>query len=134
MDAAITNNGTEAKFIPGPNFNLDPGETKTWPDIILTDLDSNDVIKAGVVAGTLAVSMTPGPNDAALATQGAMGLDALPVYDFGNLPTGFNGRVAFVSNGRKPAEGAGLGTGVPAFYDAAAAGWLNYHDCLAVAI
>lgn len=134
MDAAITNAGTEQVFIPGPNIDLDPGETKTWSDIRVTDLDANDVIKAGVVAGTLTVAMTPGPNDAALATQGQLVPDGMPVYAFANLPTGFNGRMAFVSDGRKPAEGAGLGTGVPAFYDAAAAGWLNFHDCLAVAI
>ena len=134
MDAAITNNGATAKFIPGPNFNLDPGETKTWSDIILTDLDSNDVIKAGVVAGTLAVAMTPGPNDAALATQGAMGLDGMPIYAFVALPTGFNGRMAFVTDGRKAAEGAGLGTGVPAYYDATAVAWLNFYDNLATII
>jgi hypothetical protein len=133
MDAAITNNGATAKFIPGPNFNLDAGETKTWSDIILTDLDSNNVIKAGVIAGILAVSMTPGPNDAALATQGAMGLDGLAVYAFAALPTGFNGRMVFVTDGRKGGEGAGAGTGLPAYYDATAAAWLNFHDNAATA-
>jgi hypothetical protein len=131
MDAAITNNSAEAKFVPGPNFNLDPGETKTWSDILVTDLDSNDSIKAGVVAGDLSVSMVPGPNDAAIATQGALNIGALPLYAFADLPTGYNGRVAFVTNGRKSGEGAGAGTGVPAYYDAAAAAWLNFFDNLA---
>jgi len=134
MDAAITNNGTEATFIPGPNIQLDAGETKTWADVSVDDLDANSVIKSGVVAGTLSVSMTPGPSDAALATQGRVVNDAFPVYAFANLPTGFNGRVAFVSDGRKAAEGAGLGTGVPAYYDAAATAWLNFYDNLAVLI
>jgi hypothetical protein len=134
MDAAITNNGTEAKFIPGPNFNLDAGETKTWSDIILTDLDSNSVIKGGVVAGTLAVAMTPGPSDAALATQGAMGLDSLPVYAFADLPTGFNGRVALVTDGRKLAEGVGAGTGAVCYYDAATPGWLTFIADIAVTV
>jgi hypothetical protein len=133
MDAAITNAGTSAVFIPGPNINLPAGETKTWSDISQGDLDGNEVIKAGVVAGTLTVSVTPGANDAALATQGAVVFGALPVYAFIDLPTGFNGQVVFVTNGRKAAEGAGLGTGVPAFWDANAAAWLNFYDNAATA-
>lgn len=128
MDAVITNTSSAAKFVPGPNFNLDAGESKTWSDVTVGDLDSNDAIKAGVVAGDFTVSMVPGPNDAALALQGAMTFDSLPVYAFADLPTGFNGRMAFVSDGRKSGEGAGLGTGVPAYYDATAGDWLNFFD------
>jgi len=132
MDAAITNNGTEAKFIPGPNINLDAGETKTLSDISLGELDSNEVIKAGVVAGTLSIEVTPGANDAALADQGAVVFGALPIYAVGDLPTGFNGRVAFASNGRKGAEGVGAGTGVAVYYNAVTSEWLKIYDNLLV--
>jgi hypothetical protein len=128
MDAAITNNGTSAVYIPGPNINLDAAETKTWSGISLADLDGNEVIKAGVVAGTLAVSVDLGANDLALATQGSLVFGSLPVYAYADLPAGFNGQMVFVSDGRKAAEGAGLGTGVPAYYDANAADWLNFFD------
>lgn len=134
MDAAITNAGTEQVFIPGPNIDLDPGETKTWSDVRVTDLDANDVIKAGVVAGTLTVSMTPGPNDAALATQGQLVSDALPMYDYADLPTPFRGRVAFVMNGRKAGEGAGAGTGVPCYYDTTVGDWTTFSGDIAVTI
>jgi len=134
MDAAITNNGSEATFIPGPNIQINAGETKTWSDITVADLDGNEVIKAGVVAGDLSVSMTPGANDAALATQGQIVSDALPVYAYIDLPVGFNGRVAFVSNGRKGGEGAGVGTGVPCYYDASGGDWFTFSGDIAVTV
>jgi len=134
MDAAITNNGTDAVFIPGPNVNLDPAETKTWSDVQVSDLDANAVIKAGVVAGTLAVSMTPGPNDAALATQGSLVADALARYAYLDLPTGFQGRMAFVTDGRKGGEGVGAGTGVPCYYDSTGADWFTFSGDIAVTI
>jgi len=134
MDAVITNASAEAKFIPGPNINIPAGESKTWSGITVADIDGNEVIKAGVVAGDLTVSMTSGTGDAAIATQGSLVFGSLPIYTFANLPTGFNGRVAFVSDGRKAAEGVGAGTGVPAYYDAAAAAWLNFYDNLATVV
>jgi hypothetical protein len=44
----------------------------------------------------------------------------LPVYTVANLPAAKAGSVSFASNGRKNGEGAGLGTGVLAFYDGTA--------------
>jgi len=41
------------------------------------------------------------------------------------------GEVAYASDGRKPGEGAGAGTGVPAFYDGAA--WFSFCDGQALA-
>lgn len=43
----------------------------------------------------------------------------LPTFVFANLPAAATspGMMAFVSNGRKPGEGAGLGTGMSAFSD-----------------
>jgi hypothetical protein len=116
MDAAITNNGTTAIFIPGPNIEIAAGATKNWNDITLADLDSNEVIKTAVVAGTLAVSVTPDTRDAALAAQGALNSGALELYTVANLPTGYEGRTAFASNGRKTGEGAAAGTGVPVYF------------------
>lgn len=134
MDAAITNIGTTQVFIPGPNINLDPGETKTWSDVRVSDLDGNSTIKAGVVAGTMTVSMTPGPSDAAVALQGQVVSDSLPVYAYADLPTGFLGRVAFVTDGRKAGELAGAGTGVPCYYDTAGADWFTFSGNIAVTI
>jgi hypothetical protein len=112
---------------------LDAAETKTWSGISLADLDGNEVIKAGIVAGTLAVSVDLGANDLALADQGSVVFGSLPVYAFADLPAGYNGQMAFVSDGRKGGEGIGAGTGVPAFYDATAAAWLNFFDNAATA-
>ena len=122
MDAAITNNSTETRFIPGPNIELESGQTKTWPNITLADLDSNEVIKTGIVAGDFSVSVTPDTLDAALIDQsGRLGLtDAgmLPSYTVAELAliTGVDGRVAYASNGRAGSEGAGAGTGTPVVY------------------
>jgi hypothetical protein len=78
--------------------------------------------------------MTPGPNDAALATQGQLVSDALPMYDYADLPTPFRGRVAFVMNGRKAGEGAGAGTGVPCYYDTTVGDWTTFSGDIAVTI
>lgn len=50
---------------------------------------------------------------------------------FADLPTGTEGRIIYVSDGRKNGEGAGLGTGVLAFYDGAA--WIAVDTGTAVA-
>lgn len=48
-----------------------------------------------------------------------------PIYAFAALPApaGLAGQVVYVSNGRKPGEGAGLGTGMLAFSDGS--GWFG---------
>ena len=116
MDATITNASSAAIFVPGPNLNIAAGESKDWPDITVADLDGNSVLKAYVVAGDLTVSLAPGSADAAEATQGALNFAALPKYIVANLPTGYEGRVAFATNGRKTGEGASSGTGVPVYW------------------
>jgi len=134
MDATITNVSAAALFIPGPNLDIPAGETKSWSDITVADLDGNAVIKNYVVAGDITVSVTPDAGDAAEATSGAMNNAALPIYAFAALPTGYDGRIAWCSNGRKTAEGAGVGTGVPTYYDVASASWLVFYDDSALAI
>lgn len=50
-----------------------------------------------------------------------------------DAPTGLSQpENGFILSGRKPGEGAGNGTGVPAFYNPATNSWLNFHDCNAV--
>lgn len=117
MDAAITNLSSDPVFIPGPNIDLaatgdaDGNDTKVWPDITTVDLDGSPVIKAGVVSGILSVSVTPDANDAAEATQGSLGSNALDKFTVANLPTGFDSRQAFALDGRAGAEGESSGTG-----------------------
>jgi len=54
-------------------------------------------------------------------------------YAYASLPSpATEGLLAFVSNGRKPSEGAGTGTGVLAYSDGSA--WINSHDSVAVSI
>ena len=136
MDAAITNTGTEIVFIPGPNIDLDPGETKNWNDIRVVDLDANDVIKTGVLGGTLSVSLTPDANDA-VQFDGTTGQISsvtspfLPTYAVADLPTGVVGRTAFATDGRTGAEGVGAGTGVPVVY--ANGEWRRLEDMAIVA-
>lgn len=49
------------------------------------------------------------------------------VYTVANLPaTAAQGQYAFASNGRKPGEGAGLGSGVPVFFNSATNTWFSY--------
>lgn len=61
-------------------------------------------------------------------------VDGIPAYTFANLPTNglANGTsyvtMAFVSNGRKAAEGAGLGTGQLCYWNAPTSQWLRVRD------
>lgn len=63
--------------------------------------------------------------------------DSVPAYTVANLPTLANGglgngtsyvTLAFASNGRKAAEGAGLGTGQLVYYNALTDQWLRVRD------
>lgn len=137
MDALITNLAATPVFIPGPNLDLaaagdpDGNHAKTWPNILVSDLDASAVIKAGVVGGTLAVTVTPDALDAAVATQGSLGFSSLERYTVANLPTGFGGRIAFAINGRAGAEGGGAGTGTMVVFSNAQ--WRRVEDLAVVA-
>ncbi len=39
-----------------------------------------------------------------------------------------NGDLLFITNGRKTGEGAGSGTGIPAYYDANSNTWRRFYD------
>jgi len=137
MDAAITNNGSTRIYIPGPDIEIAAGETKVLNDITLSDIDGNAVIKSGVVAGTLSVSVTPDSQDAAKISQsGRLGVVdpvSLLTYTVATLPaTGnYEGRVAYATNGRKVGEGPGAGTGVPVYWSNTA--WRVFSGDTAVA-
>lgn len=65
-----------------------------------------------------------------MISQFKTGIAVLPtpaVYAVAALPaTAANGQFAFASNGRKPSEGAGSGTGVPVFFNSATGTWFSY--------
>jgi len=121
-------------FIPGPNIELGPGDSKVWPNVTIADLDGNSVLKAYVVDGTLSVSVDDDTMDAAEALQGAAQLAALPKYAYASLPVGFNGRVVYCTNGRKTGEGATAGTGVPAYWSDSDSDWHVFYDDSVLAI
>ena len=65
-------------------------------------------------------------NIAQVATAFAGGIgSSVPSFTFATLPTavGSAGKVVFCSNGRKPGQGPGAGTGMLAFSDGA--GWFS---------
>lgn len=45
-----------------------------------------------------------------------------------------NGDMLFITNGRKAGEGAGAGTGIPAYYNAATDQWFSFRTDTAVTI
>ena len=58
---------------------------------------------------------------------GVLVQSAFPSYTFAALPaTAATGANAWVSDGRKPGEGAGTGTGVPVFWNPATTQWFSY--------
>lgn len=65
-----------------------------------------------------------------MLSQFQAGIAILPipaVYTVAGLPaTAASGQFAFASNGRKPAEGIGAGTGVPVFFNTATGTWFSY--------
>lgn len=122
MDATFTNLSTDHVFIPGPNLDLAPtgdpdgNDVKTWADVTVDDLDGQTRVKELVIAGTISVAAVPDATDVATATTGTMSNQALPTFTVAGLPTGFNGRMAYASDGRAGAEGAGVGTGTPVVF------------------
>ena len=62
------------------------------------------------------------------ALRAGVAVDPIPaVYTVAGLPaTAANGQWAFASNGRKPSEGGGAGTGIAVFFNAATGTWFSY--------
>lgn len=66
--------------------------------------------------------------------------DGVPAFTFANLPASGLGNgtsyitIAFCSNGRKGGEGAGVGTGVPVYWNAASSQWLKFSDDTVVTV
>jgi len=68
-------------------------------------------------------------------TERAEVAGSFPRYAFVDLPTGFDGAVTYVTDGRKEGEGVGAGTGVPAYWSSAGAGgavWYKFSTDTAV--
>lgn len=63
-----------------------------------------------------------------LLTNGILIQPNLQVFTVAGLPATGNGtgRLAWASNGRKPAEGVGAGTGVPIFWNPATSSWFSF--------
>lgn len=67
--------------------------------------------------------------------------DSIPAYTLANAPLAADGglgdgvgyiTLAWISNGRKSGEGAGLGTGILAFYNTATNSWFGVRSEVAV--
>lgn len=60
--------------------------------------------------------------------KAGVAIDPVPsIYTVAGLPTtAANGQWAYASNGRKPGEGGGGGTGVPVFFNAPTGTWFSY--------
>jgi hypothetical protein len=63
-----------------------------------------------------------------LALKGGLGVaQAFPTYTVAALPTtAATGSSAWASDGRKPGEGVGAGSGVPVFWNPATSQWFSY--------
>lgn len=73
-------------------------------------------------------------SQASQQTERAEIADSIPAYVEASLPTLAGGglgngsayiTIAWCSDGRKPGEGAGMGTGILVVYDAVSGNWLN---------
>jgi hypothetical protein len=69
--------------------------------------------------------------------------DSIPAYTLATAPLAAQGglgngssyiSLAWISNGRRPGEGAGLGTGVLAFYDTLSNTWIRIDTYTAVTV
>lgn len=69
--------------------------------------------------------------------------DSVPAYTLANAPLAVDGglgdgtsyiTLAWISNGRKSGEGAGLGTGILAYYNSATNSWFGIRSEVAVTI
>lgn len=79
-------------------------------------------------------------NRQSVKTESALYADSVPAFTFANLPgQGLADgstyiSLAWCSNGRRPGQGAGAGTGTLVFWDQGTAAWRNIHDYTAVTI
>ena len=140
MDVTITHTDASAEygaFIPGPNLNIVPGGTGTWNNVSLADIDGSQRLKELANAGTVTVAIVPDTIDAEqMERTGSLGMmdrSSMDSYTVAGLATitGYEGRLAFASNGRKTGEGGGGGTGVPVYFSNAA--WRVFFDDSVVA-
>lgn len=135
MDALITNLSADPVFIAGPNLELDAiggtNAARSWPDISIAELDGSPHIKQLVIDGTISVTLTDDATDLAVTAAGNLSAHALPTYPVATLPTGFDGRVAFASDGRAGAEGGGSGTGTMVVFSDSS--WRRVEDLAVVA-
>jgi len=130
MDATILNLGSTSPdddvFLTGPRVEVKAGQSVVISDLTVSDLDADRQLRQLVIDGKVSVSVANETVDNASATVGSLSPHALPKYTVANLPTGFVGRVAFATNGRTGAEGAGAGTGCPVIYSNAQ--WRRFED------
>ena len=110
IDATITNASATRVFIPGPNVDIAAGASATLAGINDNDIVENDVLASYIEDGTVTVSITRSVGTVA---------ELLAVV-------GFEGQVAYATNGRKTGEGGGAGTGIPCYWSAAT--WRRYYD------
>lgn len=135
MDAVITNLGSTSPdddlFLSAYKVEVKAGLSVTIPDATVTDLDGDLQLRGLILAGKLSVSTTNETTDNVAAVVGSISPHALPKYTVANLPTGFNSRVAYATNGRSGAEGGGAGTGVPVIFTNGQ--WRRFEDMAVVA-
>jgi len=110
IDVTITNASSSRVFIPGPNLDLAAGGSAAWNDVSEQDIEGNGVLAGYIEDGTVTVSLSRSVGTVA---------ELLAV-------TGFEGQVAYATNGRKTGEGAGVGTGIPCYFSNAV--WRRYYD------
>jgi hypothetical protein len=77
---------------------------QTFQQLVLSVQSISNQLKTGLVVDPVATSYT---------------VAMLPV-------SGAPGQTLWASNGRKPAEGSGAGTGVPVFWNSATTQWYSY--------
>lgn len=135
MDATVTNLGSTSPdddvFLTTPKIEVKAGESVVIPDLTVGDLDDDRQLRQLVLDGKVSVSVANETVDNASATVGSLAPHALPKFTVANLPTGFVGRVAFATNGRTGAEGAGAGTGCPVVFSNGQ--WRRFEDMAVVA-
>lgn len=77
-------------------------------------------------------SRQDGQNQLSVLTERAGQAFAFPTSTLANAPLAADGMATFavryISDGRKSGEGAGAGTGLPAWYDASSDSWLTFYD------
>lgn len=110
IDASLTNASSSRIFIPGFNIEIASGGSATLTGIRDEDLEANDTLSEMIEDGTVTVVISRSVGTVA---------ELLAV-------TGWEGQVAYATNGRKTGEGAAAGTGIPCYFSSAT--WRRYYD------